>query len=151
MKIVCDGGGCCGIKTIRDIQYVHPEYGAETPALSNGHDYDSTTTDPEELFSRPWQTFTSADAAVQRTNEEMFEFLLNQIKERRPAGMVIVNLAVDSYCLQWEPILLKHGFEYVELFNSNSCNKVRQFRLVYNMGVCTGCGDLDDDCCCDDY
>ena len=148
MKIVCDAGGCCGIKTIRDVQYSFPAGMGRFEEASEGHDNDEITTDTRDLFCEPWQRITEEQCQQSMTNHDMLLFLIAQIKERRPAGMILVNLSEGGFFSSWAEILGGLGFERTKLFNSNSCNAVVQFRLVYNMGVCEDCGSVE--CCCDD-
>ena len=147
MEVVCDAGGCCAIKTIRDLQYSSPDLWGSLPE-SKGHDHDQNTTATADLFYEPWQHVSESRAKSKMTHREMFMFLFDQIRERRPAGMIIVNLAsYGSYSTRWEKILTSLGFKSTKLFNSNSCNEVIQYSLIYDMGVCRGCGCLR--CSCD--
>lgn len=141
MKVVCDSSGCCGIKHIRNFErpaarlYVH---------RSEGHDEDQSTSEPEPY--EPWEDNLNKKVFPNTmTYENYFRALISQITERRPKGMITVNLVSEqeidddgeeyfdrSMVKAWRPILTELGFTEVEFINSNSDNIIHHFTLIYS-------------------
>ncbi len=148
MKVVASSCGCCGIKHIRDFTD-SPHDSADNYFNSEGHDEDQSSSQPE-----PYEAWNNSLETTPKTQGEWFEGLVTQIKNRRPSGMITVNLVSrdeEEYCCEdchgdpddfksgfndtqvqaWKPLLTEQGFNEVAFINSNSDNRIHHFTLVY--------------------
>lgn len=102
MRVVACNSGCCAVKHIRDFTK-SPNDKATFEA--SGHDDDQNTAEPEpyenwaeEIDLLPMPSYSQWYKAG-----DLFRALVEQIKIRRPAGIITVNLVAeeigdDSYC-----------------------------------------------------
>lgn len=99
MKVVCDSSGCCAIKHIRDFYGIYPNEELRSQQLKNiteseGHDEDQNTNEPRAY--KNW--IIGSDLPVIRTGKELLLAYIAQIKERRPQGMITINLVEEREC-----------------------------------------------------
>lgn len=139
MKVVSSNCGCCAIKHIRDFPN-SPE--APLSSFGYGHDEDLSSTSPE-----PYENFCRYSASSIKAGI-IFKELVEEIRGRRPAGMITCNLPeyVDTefdeegywdstMVANWEPLLTEMGFKKLPPFlNSNSGNKIHHYYLIYDDG-----------------
>ncbi len=157
MKAVASNCGCCAIKHVRDFPD-SPEHPCHISI--DGHDEDQISSSPE-----PYSSWLEEDDDLQLSNNmrggEAFRAIVAQIKRRRPAGLITLNLTADSdsdYCCEecngcsrseydannsgydesqiraWSPILEELGFTCQTVLNSNSGNRIHHYTLVYDEG-----------------
>lgn len=148
MRIVCDSSGCCGIKHIRDFPD-HPEFDTHVNKFNRGHDEDILTTEPDAYAD--WVIAEGKDISEIRTGGDYLKFLVAQIKDRRPAGMITANLVHTEFCgdcdcdcgecdsgempglaHRWRDTLLGLGFKETLFRNSNSGSLISHFTLTYD-------------------
>lgn len=131
MRVVCDAGGCCAIKIIRDFG-LGPDDKSFIEA-SPGHSEDQYTASPT---ADSWHKCENGAHGI--TGREAFERLLHHIKSRRPAGMVVVNLAdsqmFKSALVAWGELFSSLGFECKKFLNSNSGRTIYHYSLTYDVG-----------------
>jgi len=153
MRVVADAGGCCGIKIIRDfysttIRGPLSQNYEKHMSPSKGHDEDQRTLCPFELADAgswhkwPWPK-KGEDEDTPLTAGEVFDRLVSQIKERRPAGLILVNLVHNGFVKNWDKFLFERGFTREDFYNSNSGNTVSHYKLIYDeddKSVCEECG-----------
>lgn len=133
MRVVCCSSGCCGIKHIRDFHRLPSKEGGHW--CTKGHSEDTSTTEPDaysDFLDVPTMTCTE---------EEYFRLLVSLTKEKRPSGMITVNLATEDedederyaspFVDAWRPIFLDEGFREVKFTNSNTGNIIHHFTLIY--------------------
>jgi hypothetical protein len=149
MRVVACSSGCCGIKHIRDFPAQPTD--RVWVGQSEGHDEDQCTGEPPAYKS--WNV--SKKDELKPNAGEYFVSLVKHIRERRPHGMITVNLVAyndhdEDYCeddaddwnfdhgqysnyyvKDWRPILEKLGFEEQTFYNSNSGNRIHHFTLTY--------------------
>lgn len=142
MKVVADNSGCCAIKHIRNFQY-SPAASVYIDDEETGHDEDQESSAPE-----PYENWADGSQLEGYTNgEKALRHYVAEIKRRRPAGMITINLTDDcnedgdgnlAYCTSrteaWGPLLEELGFTSVTFLNSNSGNRIHHYTLVYDEG-----------------
>lgn len=137
MIVVASNCGCCGIKHIRNFPYRPSE--DVYLSISDGHDEDVETTQPE-----PYVNWCERSKSGYTAGGEALGEIVNQIKSRRPHGMITANLAVceeededeEPYhdwegVLEWTEVFKELGFKYFDFENSNSGSIIRHFYLTY--------------------
>lgn len=129
MRVVCCSSGCCGIKHIRDFPD-SPDTRTSIPA-SAGHDEDQVSTGPD-----PYEPIVHIPERIHMPASEALAYLVNLTKDKRPSGMITVNLAdVDDednlIADNWRDVLFSLGFKETTFLNSNSENVVSHFTLIY--------------------
>lgn len=159
MRVVADNSGCCGVKIIRDLQWSTPanELRYKDNLYGEGHNEDEDTSEPRP-YAR-WDRNSATSLKNVLTYGDFFFYLVNQIKERRPSGMIIVNLAApeescdECFCecggeccgeccgecggfddddvARWRPLLVEAGFKEVTFINSNTGARIHQFTCIY--------------------
>lgn len=98
MQVVASNCGCCAVKHIRDFP-VRPDL--KCYITSAGHDEEQNSTMPSAYTA--WN-YEGADKLI--TGEEAFRMLVAEIKQRRPAGIITLNLVedfegyYDDYCCE---------------------------------------------------
>ena len=103
MRVVCDSSGCCGIKHIRDFYGCDPDDRIRNNShyQSTGHDEDQSTSEPAAY--KNWIRGYYLPKGI-TTNKELFLAYVAQIKERRPQGMITINIIEqresDEYCCE---------------------------------------------------
>lgn len=142
MRVVASNSGCCAIKIIRDF-YGKPESRQFVNKLQ-GHEEDCISTEPAPYAN--WADTRGFPESM--PNSELFLAYVKQIKERRPAGRIEVNLAADwcegddyddyepywdeGIIPEWREIFEKAGFKEEIFYNSNSGARIHQFSLTYD-------------------
>lgn len=153
MRVVASNCGCCGIKHIRDFTRSPDDYVYANQ--SSGHDEDQSSSSPEPYGN--WDNHIPSLAGNHPAGE-VFKALVEQIKERRPSGMITLNLVAEEdyhgWCCEdcngpkslwtggsdfdyeqienWHPLLTELGFDKVTFKNSNSSNEIHHYTLVYD-------------------
>lgn len=142
MKVVADNSGCCAIKHIRNFPY-SPDVSCYIDTSERGHDEDQESSAPE-----PYENWADAKKIESHMNgEKLLRHYVEEIKSRRPAGMITINLTDDcdedddgnrtfntSRTDAWGPLLEELGFTDVIFLNSNSGNLIHHYTLVYDEG-----------------
>lgn len=123
MELVCHGGNCCGVKTIKGFTF-GPEYN-ECPVIKkspNNKDKCGHHVSSAESF------FT--DAAPAETSLSRLKRFLEFLKRERPEGLVEAYLIRNQVNL-WDKHLKDLGFKTDKPFkNSNSGNLITRYWLV---------------------
>jgi hypothetical protein len=147
-RVVADNSGCCAIKHIRDFCSSPKLPSRYIYLYGEGHNDDQTSSQPEA-----YKNWAEKLDEKPETAGDMFKAIVSQIRYRRPAGMITVNLVEENdYCCddedcdygnrhwdrdqvdEWHPLLTELGFTSVKFMNSNSGNMIHHYTLVYDDG-----------------
>lgn len=101
MIVVADNSGCCAIKHIRNFAH-HPDATQYLNTTSHGHDEDQCSSSPPAYDN--WLNTTEGFTTPMKAGDALRE-IVKQIKERRPQGMITINLVAnaedeDSWCCE---------------------------------------------------
>jgi hypothetical protein len=141
-RVVASNCGCCAIKHIRDIPS-SPDNDDFLLYSDGGHDEDQSSSQPEA-----YENWAQEIEPKPATAGDAMKAVVAQIKRRRPAGIITVNLVEhledededfhrggdynDSCPRAWDPIMEELGFTKVVVLNSNSDNKIHHYTCVYD-------------------
>lgn len=131
LKIVCHGGGCCGIKTVKNFHYAPDEKNLFQPKLiKKSRLSDGSMSGTTMTVGKNW--FTD-DAPAESIRDRLIRYV-DYTCHRRP-DHYIEAILTPGQLKNWKECLEEIGFrEMVTFKNSNSESKLFIYGLVISGG-----------------